>query len=259
MTPRRIDFDLELARGLEAYQDRLARWWLERADDAAHRRAYRRIAAYLADSFPHLPRRIADYGCGAGHLLAEMARQFPRARFAGYDASRPLLESARRRLAFAGPRVELIEAVLPDFALTPRADVVTVSFPNFLPKTPAREIRPAAGERAMARYLAGADASRYARLVYDRVLARNARGLLRRGGTCIRVEYCGARREEISRRDLERLEFAEGSLSGAAALPFFRVAASMYIRSRVIEDVFQQSGRRGDAVGGYSITVLTAP
>src|SRR5262245_61844390 len=142
MSRPRIDFDRELARGLRAYQDELASWWLHRAEDAAHRRAYRRIADYIADSFPRPPRTIADYGCGAGHLLAQLARRFPRARLTGYDASLPLLDAARQRLTLAGRRTELVATVLPDFSL-PRArtDLVIISFPNFLPRVPATEVR----------------------------------------------------------------------------------------------------------------------
>jgi len=262
MGRRRIDFARELGRGLSAYQDRLASWWLDRTADAAHRRAYRRIADYIADSFPRPPRRITDYGCGAGHLLAQLARRFPRARLSGYDASGPLLDSARRRLAFAGRRVDLAETVLPDSSLPRGAcDLVTMSFPNLLPPAPAGELRRceqrlSGAEREAARALSAAGTDGYARLLYDRVLAHDVHRLLRRGGICVRVEYCGARREDIARRDLERLELAEGSLADGAVRPFFRVVASRYVRSRVIEDVFQQSRRRADRTGGYSITIL---
>src|SRR5262249_18330150 len=48
----RPDFGRELARGVMAYEDTLARWWLCRASNPAHGRAYRRVAEFIAASFP---------------------------------------------------------------------------------------------------------------------------------------------------------------------------------------------------------------
>jgi len=39
---------------------------------------------------------------------------------------------------------------------------------------------------------------------------------------------------------------------------WFRVLASAHFRSRVMEDVYQQTGDRRDKDGGYLITVLRA-
>ena len=265
-----VDFDRELRRGVAAYDDALARWWLGRAADAAHRRAYRRIARFAAASFPAGPRRIVDLGCGAGHLLAELRRVFPRAELVGYDASTPLLRRARRRLerSTGGGRVRLVQTVLPDPALAGTgADLLVLAFPNFLPRSPRTAVRAhgralgAAGCRAARRFARGSGVP-YAALVFDRLLSLQARRLLRRGGTCLRVDYCGGPRDELLRQDRRRVAFEEGSRveddGGRDAPPVFRLLASRYVRSRVIRDVYEQTRDRADLTGGYAITVLRA-
>jgi hypothetical protein len=93
-------------------------------------------------------------------------------------------------------------------------------------------------------------------------VALNLRGLLKKGGLCVRVEYGFARRDELAPLDLRRVSFEEGSLAHEACGwrpgDWFRVAASAYFRSRVMEDVYQQTHDRRDRRGGYLITVLRA-
>jgi hypothetical protein len=95
-----------------------------------------------------------------------------------------------------------------------------------------------------------------------RRISRNLRRLLVRGGICVRVEYATARREELSRREIDRVAYEEGSLdtvvTGSTTRPWFRVLASAYYRSRVLEDVYQQTADKKDKNGGYIITVLRA-
>jgi len=45
---------------------------------------------------------VLDAGCGAGEVLIEIARAFPRAELVGLDLSEPLLEIARRQTEEAG-------------------------------------------------------------------------------------------------------------------------------------------------------------
>lgn len=73
---------------------------------------------------------VADVGCGAGRAVIELARPFPRSRFAGFDAHEGQIERARRNAA-AGvdERVpfELLDAAqgLPEqFDLVTTFDVV---------------------------------------------------------------------------------------------------------------------------------------
>ena len=79
---------------------------------------------------------------------------------------------------------------------------------------------------------------------------------------CVRVEYAKAWRQELRRDDLLKVSFEEGSLdmeaNGKRARQWFRVSASAHFRSRVMEDVYQQTGDTDDRGGGYVITVLQA-
>ncbi len=78
----------------------------------------------------------------------------------------------------------------------------------------------------------------------------------------MRVEYAASQRHEWPPIELQRVSFEEGSLDteveGILPRPWFRVLASAYFRSRVIEDVYQQTGDKRDKHGGYLITVLRA-
>jgi hypothetical protein len=136
----RIAFDKELARGVEAYEDLLGRWWFDQSSSAAHRRAYRRVADYIAASFRDSPGIIADYACGAGNLLCRLATRFPHSRLIGLDGSSYLLALARRKLARLGEsalaRVFLVRTVLPKFDLRIRANLVLFTFPNMVPGSP---------------------------------------------------------------------------------------------------------------------------
>jgi hypothetical protein len=161
----------------------------------------------------------------------------------------------------------LIHTQLPDFSLPAlRADLAIFAFPNMVP--PAADPR----LRGASLRLAGADlqiAMDLARGKHDafmltmgRLVALNLRNLLRRGGICIRAEYGRAKRDELGRDDLLRMSFEEGSLdvelNGKLSRQWFRVLASSYFRSRVIEDVYQQTGDADDRTGGYLATVLQA-
>jgi hypothetical protein len=96
----------------------------------------------------------------------------------------------------------------------------------------------------------------------SRLVAFNLRRLLVPGGVCVRIEYGTARREELSPAELAEVSYEEGSLDteieGKKPRQWFRVSASSYFRSRVLQDVYQQTGDERDRSGGYLITVLRA-
>ncbi len=265
-----------------SYNRELGRWWRGRAADAAHTRAYRKIASYIHASYAQAPRLIIDYACGPGHLLGRLSHLFPHSDLVGLDGSSFLLGRARRRVAQLGAgnsaRVRLIETVLPNYdILCGRAGLVVFSFPNMVPASEdedpgGNECRLESDDLAVARSLADAtdvegekasdpEAVRFT-LVQARLVSLNLRGLLVKGGICVRVEYGRALRQELSHLDLMRVSFEEGSLEepvdGRYSRLWFRVAASAYFRSRVIEDVYQQTRNREDRQGGYLITVLRA-
>jgi len=247
------------------YDGALARWWHGRSGDRAHARAYRNIADFIAGSYTHPPRVIVDYACGAGELLALLSLRFPHSRLVGLDGSAYLMGMALKRLARlprrCSRRISLVRAALPDFRLMPHsADLAIFCFPNIVPSPSARG-RLSRADRVLAESL-GAGARERAVLEYNRLVSLNLRRLLRPGGVCVRVEYGTARREELSASELLWVSYEEGSLDAPAgqraARPYFRVSASSYFRSGVLEDVFQQTGSREDRNGGYLITVLRA-
>jgi hypothetical protein len=90
----------------------------------------------------------------------------------------------------------------------------------------------------------------------------NIHGLLKQGGLCVRVEYANVPRQELPRLELLRTGFEEGSLDlsvdGKTPDQWFRVLASRYYRSGVMEDVYHQSGDKCNRRGGYFINVLRA-
>ena len=53
---------------------------------------------------------IWEVGCGTGHNLHILAKEFPNARLTGIDISPDMLAIARKKLRSYGPRVQFIEA-----------------------------------------------------------------------------------------------------------------------------------------------------
>ncbi len=253
-----------------SYNGEVGRWWLERSVEGAHRRAYRNISDFIQASFVNSPEMIVDYACGAGNLLSLLSCSFPLSKLVGLDGSSLMLESARRRFSrlprgCAG-RISLIETALPSFDLLHnQADLVIFCFPNMVPffadeAIGEREIWLSNSEWEIAKNLAQPDDP--FTLEQSRCISHNLRRLLKRGGICIRVEYATAQRHELSPSELQRVAFEEGSLDtevdGRRPRQWFRLLASAYFRSRVLEDVYQQTADERDRNGGYLITVLRA-
>jgi SAM-dependent methyltransferase len=251
------------------YNGEMARWWQRRSTDYSHVRAYGKIADFIRDSYRRAPKMIVDYACGAGNLLSLLSRRFPNSRLIGLDGSSYLLGLALRRLSrlprSCSGRISLIETVLPRYNLLHgQADLVIFCFPNM---TPSSEEKNAQGKRfrlkreddAIAKYLAPKAPCALKR---SRDIAHNLRRLLIPGGICVRVEYATINRHEFSPAELLKVSFEEGSLDtnveGWRPRPWFRVQASAYFRSGVLEDVYQHTGDERDRNGGYLITVLRA-
>lgn len=282
MKSHKISFDRELRRGIAAYEGRVGRWWHRQSANASHRHAYRNIADFVQRSFPKPPGVIVDYACGPGDLLANLQRRLPGSRLIGYDGSSYLLGLARKRLerlhGKLPRRIELIHNPLPDFRIPRRmADLVLFTFPNMVPASRAESARPwkhhlIRGEATVARTLArrsdpdstrcGGPADIYAGLMRERLVSLNIRQLLKRGGVCLRAEYGNMPRAELTELEQLRTGFEEGSLDitvGRTTLkPWFRIAASRYYQSGVIQDVGHQTGDVCRREGGYFITVLRA-
>jgi hypothetical protein len=252
-----------------SYSDEAARWWLRRSMDASHGRAYRNIADFIQASYRRHPKVIVDYACGGGNLLSLLSCRFPYSRLVGLDGSSFLLGQALHGFSLLPrsciSRISLIETMLPRPNFMPgRADLVIFCFPNMMPSS--EEERARAGrlclnrnDRAMAKFLAPENPGA---LEWSRSISFNLRRLLVPSGICVRVEYATMNRHELSPAELLQVSYEEGSLDveveGRMPRQWFRVLASAYFRSRVLEDVYEQTGDERDRNGGYLITVLRA-
>jgi SAM-dependent methyltransferase len=179
-------------------------------------------------------------------------------------------------------QLRLASTWLPRFSL-PRgqADLLFFCFPNLIPdpahlgeydKHGLRNRADIAMARQLARFRemdpldeAGpprTEEDRFKELMNDRVVARNLRSLLRPGGLLVHLEYSNAHRGELSGLTRMRHSFMEGSLEppvrGLQVEAFFRLLKTGYHRSRVIEDVFHQTGDPDDRTGGYNLSLLEA-
>ncbi len=283
MDYRKIDFDQELDTGPKTYNKTLGKWWLNQSKNRTHGYAYLKIAEHISSFFGHPPKRIIDYGCGAGHMLTRLYHRFPNSRITGIDGSSLMLEVASKRLQYLGrgwkQRVELIETELPDFSLPGgKADALLFVFPNIVPpEEPEEEDEDLhhAGDLAVAEYLAQArepdpeeetidddEETLSDSLLTDNVIARNLRGLLKKGGVCVRADYANAPRDELTELVQQRLAFQEGSLAepvnGFRASQLFTMVGSTYCRSKVLDDVYHQTRDETDKEGGYLISTLVA-
>ncbi|MBP1623691.1 MAG: hypothetical protein H6Q07_1711 [Acidobacteria bacterium] len=266
-----------------SYDGDVGRWWLRHSLDSAHGRAYRNVANFIRDSFVRDPRLIVDYACGPGNLLALLSLRFRNSKLLGLDGSSYLLGLARRRFALlpqqCAERITLIETELPNLSLLrSKADLAIFCFPNMVPfregDFPAKEFCLSEGDRKVARSLSLAEepggkdtgspdpAANQRVLEQGRCVSFNLRRLLAPGGVCVRVEYATMQRHELSPCELSLVSYEEGSLDsivdGRKPRLWFRLLASAYFRSRVLEDVYEQTSDERDREGGYLITVLRA-
>lgn len=266
-----------------SYNDITGNWWRDQAADRVHQRAYKNIAEFIHASSPRAPKLIVDYACGAGDLLSLLSLRFPNSNLIGLDGSSLLLDLAEKRLSSIPSsctrRISLIETVLPkQSGLKQRADLIVYCFPNMTPASDEEgkgmKLTVNSTDARIAQYLSEIkepgdeelplselEAIQHT-LLYGRCISHNLRQLLIRDGICVRVEYATTQRHEWSPRDLQLVLFEEGSLdaevAGIKPHPWFRVLASAYFRSKVLEDVYHQTGDARDTNGGYLITVLRA-
>ncbi len=267
-----------------AYNGEVGHWWLQHSQDSVHARAYRKIADFIRDSYVQDPGIIVDYACGPGHLLGLLSRRFEKSKLVGLDGSAFMLQKALHHMAQLPQkcldRISLIETRLPDFkVMRGKADLVVFCFPNMVPFASKDGPGPRSGlldesDRRVARSLSltvdddsdsvkEMDAkANQSGLEQGRIISKNLRQILVRGGICVRVEYATMRRHELSPMELSHVSFEEGSLDspvdGRIPAQWFRLMASAFFRSRVLEDVYEQTGDERDRNGGYLITVLRA-
>jgi SAM-dependent methyltransferase len=281
-----IDFDKALTKGGTTYDGKVGDWWTDRCGDRAHQHAYRTIADRLRAAFgAREPKLIVEYACGPGRLLSRLALRFPKSKLIGIDGSLQMLELAKRRLERMGGqvagRIELAESHLPNFDLPAwGADAVVFAFPNICPAPDEQPYYDRHGsrhpaDRKVAELLGKArEADPDEETVFDdpktlmtalldaKVVSRNLRGLVRRGGLCLRAEYANAPRTALSELVNMRLDFESGALTrpfrDRQAEAIFKWQAGSYHRSTVIEDVYHQTGDESDRAGGYLMNILKA-
>ena len=281
----KVDFEKELRTNFRGYNTTLTRWWNIRACNKSHCIAYRNIANYVTTHVDLIPSLVIDYGCGTGRLLGEIAVRFVDTKFIGIDGSSAMLKTAKTYLTKEAPdllnRIKLLKAPLPTrLLLGKRADLVTFTFPHilsnlydldlnsFLELLTYSEIENAMilaedeGMEEVSNEYNDEDPDLLQSLLVNRVISKNLRSLVKRGGYCLRVELANARREEFPEIFQKRFSFQEGSLdkslSDQSLQQPFELVRSEYHRSKVMEDAYEQTGDESDRKGGYWISLLRA-
>jgi SAM-dependent methyltransferase len=280
-----LDFEKELRTNFRGYNATLTRWWSIRASDKSHCNAYRNIANYVITQIDPVPSLVIDYGCGNGRLLGALAVRFVETKFIGIDGSSAMLKTARTYLRKEAPdllgRIKLLKAPLPTkLLLGKRAELVTFTFPHilsnlydldinsFLEFLTYSEIENAVilsegkGLEDVSKENADEDPEFLQSLLVNRVVSKNLRSLVKRGGYCLRVELANARREEFPNVFQKRFSFQEGSLdkslSDQKLVQPFKLLRSEYHSSKVMEDAYEQTGDESDRKGGYWVSLLKA-
>ncbi len=260
-----------------------APWWLERATDKAHQRAYASIVEYahrfVAASLNHEPTHIIDYACGPGMLLRALLREYPQAHCYGLDESTSCLDAAqqvitRARLKDNKNRLSLIRTALPNFDLQlPPADIAFFTFPDFRARN-ERLIPNIWGTRFPDDWAASKQVRRHivalgemddvwssAALFYKRLAGLNMHKLVKPGGLIIRVDYATCTRAACAQSWLDEMAWAECSMPythKGKQLACTELIASRYSPSGVMEDVYKQTGDPEDKVGGFLVSILRA-
>jgi SAM-dependent methyltransferase len=295
-----IDFEKLFLKGRTSYDTAIGDWWDQQSCDGPHRKAYAAIAEHVHGRLRAArikPGILVDYACGSGHFLAALAARFPASRIVALDGSPKMLSLAGERLARAGheadlvprarafdargPRIRLAETHLPNFSLPAgKADAVLFVFPNLTPAPEDQEYYDAHGYKnradskvctvlARLREMDPEDEVNtmkpkelYEGLLTDRVVSRNLRGLLRRGGAMFKVDYANAHRDELSHLTKMRSLFVEGALEEPVkdlrCEAFFRYVGNDFRRSKVILDVYHQTRDPSDKSGGYFVSEFKA-
>lgn len=266
-----VDFDEELTRGRETYDEHVGEWWLSRANDLDHQEAYKNIVYQISTQCID-PKVIVDYACGPGYVLEHLARTYPNAKVIGIDGSKKQLDIAREKLLKfrSEDSFELIESNLPNFDLDIKADLVVFVFPNICPGEDVEIYNNNGyqdeGEIGVATELANdsddddEDAEDMQDdLLTSKVISSNLHKLCNDSGMCVRVEYAQVPRNQLDKLTIKRTAYEEGSLGGyhgEECLKLFDFHQSFYFDSVVILDVFHQTNDEDDKEGGYFVTFL---
>lgn len=271
-----IDFTEKLAEGFGTYNRKVGHWWMGQTRNAAHAAAYANIASHVVRCAKQDSGLIIDYGCGTGLLMSRLVEALPAWEFLGIDGSKMMLREAeswaRSKRKSRSASIEFRRSRLPDFSVSaPKANVIVHTFPNIVtvPGERRQFEKLFRKDRALAGLLAmkqegevGDVETLYDSLFMSRVVSRNLRLLLRKGGLCVRVDYSQAGRRDLKRFDQLSTKFEEGSLKAKQShlqpQKFFTVLSSVYYPSPVILDVYEQTQDPDYLEGGYLVSIMEA-
>jgi len=277
-----IDFDKEFVKGSAAFEGFLADWWLEKSNDPAHRRAYLNISSkmhqILSECGISSPKTIVDYACGNGAILRSLVTRFPKTDIIAIDGSKKMLSLANSSLQQVEHEssIEFLHSPLPNFTLPEKtADVVLFLFPNITISSKERRlVRKQLNTDPLtlkaARFLAKWNEveSDFAAdeclddILDSRAITSNIHQILKKGGLWFHVEYTNAPRHQWDEVDQITTLFEESawpvSIGSDEIRCEFQLIKSLYFRSSVMLDVYEQSGDPEDRNGGYVISVLQA-
>ena len=275
-----IDFDKEFVKGSAAFEGFLADWWLEKSNDPAHRRAYKNISSkmhqILSEEGIASPKSIVDFACGNGAILKSLVTRFPKTNITAIDGSKKMLALAKSSLQQTKHEstIEFLYSPLPNYALPEKmADVVLFLFPNITISTKERRLvrKQLNMDRLTlktAKFLAKwnevecdfpADEC-LDDILDSRAITSNIHHLLKKGGFWFHVEYANAPRNQWDEIDQITTLFEESawpvSIGSDEIRREFQLIKSLFFRSSVMLDVYEQSGDPEDRNGGYIISVL---
>jgi methylase of polypeptide subunit release factors len=277
-----IDFDKEFVKGSAAFEGLIADWWLEKSNDPAHRRAYKNISSkmhqILSEAGVVSPKTIIDYACGNGAILKSLASQFTETNIIAIDGSKKMLSLAKSSLQQTEHEsaIQFLHSTLPNFALPEKlADVVLFLFPNITINNKERRlVRKQLNTDPLnlrtAKFLAKWNevegdfpANECLDDILDsRAITTNIHQILKKGGFWFHVEYANAPRNQWDEVDQVTTLFEESawnvSIGRDEVRREFQLIKSLYFRSSVMLDVYEQSGDPEDRDGGYVISVLKA-
>ncbi len=288
-----INFDEELDRGAESYEDKVGHWWNERALDDAHADAYQKVADHVQKITKDKDAPIIiDYACGNGILAGMIFRRIPNAIIIAIDGSSMMIEKAKKQLEEAGfpvamkniqeafgceKGIYLCKEKLPDFDFPEgKADVVVFNFPNIVPHEDEQDYYDKHGykdpeDTVVAKELSELQDTEdenddsdpeddFDDMLTKKVITRNLRQLLKCHGFLVKVDYANGEREEYTDVVLIRTEFEEGVLNrqvaGIVSKQLFTLLDTKYFESEVILDVYHQTGDEDDKEGGYFISTF---
>lgn len=258
------------------------KWWHASAKDKPHQQAYAAIAKYVAKHVKKKKVEIIDFACGPGFLIKHLIEQLPKARITGVDESQQAIDGGKEYHASVlsdkqRKHIQLKQIALPNFhSRLSKADVVIFSFPDFRADDEKKWVKkwkaifPDDWEEAKFVYkkikkvYPDFEQSSSTELFIKRIAGRNLLSMCKKGGLVARVEYAACKRNDCDPAYLEEMSFYECTAPLDDQLKHVRrkrltlgkQIGSRFKRSKVIQDVYAQTGQKDDKEGGFFITLF---